>query len=123
VKPFFEKGLVNAIGGCCGSSFAHIADLKATADTFKPRQLHEVDDVLRLSGLEPFNYHPADKMRDTFIYIGERCNVAGSIAYKKAIVDGNYDKAAAIALSQVWACLAACSLSTPPAKATRLLTL
>jgi 5-methyltetrahydrofolate--homocysteine methyltransferase len=40
-------------------------------------------------------------MRDTFMYIGERCNVAGSIMYKKAIVDGNYEKAAAIARKQV----------------------
>ena len=42
-----------------------------------------------------------EKRRNTFLYIGERCNVAGSIMYKKAIVDGNYDKAAAIAVKQV----------------------
>ena len=57
---------------------------------------------MRISGLEPFNYVPAENMRDTFMYLGERCNVAGSIMYKKAIVDGDYDKAAAIALKQVW---------------------
>lgn len=60
-----------------------------------------VDQILRLSGLEPFSYVPASNMRDTFMYIGERCNVAGSIIYKKAIVDGNYEKAASIALKQV----------------------
>ena len=44
-----------------------------------------------------------EKRRETFLYIGERCNVAGSIMYKKAIVDGDYDKAAAIALKQACA--------------------
>ena len=57
---------------------------------------------MRLSGLEPLNYQPdAGKMRKTFLMIGERCNVAGSSIYKKAIVDGNYDKAASIATKQV----------------------
>ena len=57
---------------------------------------------MRLSGLEPLTYQPkADNMRSTFLSIGERCNVAGSAMYKKAIVDGEYDKAAAIATKQV----------------------
>jgi hypothetical protein len=61
-----------------------------------------VDQIMRLSGLEPLSYVPnTTNMRETFLYIGERCNVAGSIIYKKAIVDGDYDKAAAIALKQV----------------------
>ncbi len=56
----------------------------------------------RLSGLEPMTYEQsAENARSTFLNIGERCNVAGSILYKKAIVDGNYDKAHAIALKQV----------------------
>ena len=57
---------------------------------------------MRLSGLEPFIYRPnLDNPRSTFINIGERCNVAGSMMYKKAIVDGDYDKAHGIALKQV----------------------
>ena len=57
---------------------------------------------MRIRGLEPFNYQPnAANMRSTFINIGERCNVAGSIAFKKAIIDGDYDKALSIALKQV----------------------
>ena len=53
------------------------------------------------AGLEPLNYRPnLDNQRETFLKIGERCNVAGSIMYKKAIVDGEYDKAAAIAVKQ-----------------------
>lgn len=57
---------------------------------------------MRLSGLEPVNYRPdpAD-MRRTFLNIGERCNVAGSILFKKSVIDGNYDKALEIALKQV----------------------
>lgn len=56
----------------------------------------------RLSGLEPMDYRPnKDNMRSTFLNIGERCNVAGSMIYKKAIVDGDFDKAHAIALKQV----------------------
>ena len=58
---------------------------------------------MRLSGLEPLTYLPeAGNMRKTFLNIGERCNVAGSALYKKAIVDGEYDKAAAIATKQVF---------------------
>jgi 5-methyltetrahydrofolate--homocysteine methyltransferase len=56
VKQFFEKGLVNAIGGCCGSSFAHIAALADTAADFAPRKKHGVDPIMRISGLEPLNY-------------------------------------------------------------------
>lgn len=56
----------------------------------------------RLSGLEPMTYvQSEDNPRSTFLNIGERCNVAGSMLYKKAIVDGDYDKAHAIALKQV----------------------
>ena len=97
-----EEGLVNAIGGCCGTSPEHIASIREMASAYPPRQRHEVPALMRLSGLEPLNYQPnAANMRETFLNIGERCNVAGSIIYKKAIVDGDYDKAVSIALSQV----------------------
>merc|ERR1719223_944398 len=57
---------------------------------------------MRISGLEPFNYAPNENdYRKTFINLGERCNVAGSSIFKKAIVDGNFEKALAIALKQV----------------------
>jgi 5-methyltetrahydrofolate--homocysteine methyltransferase len=106
VSQFFHKGLVNAVGGCCGSSYTHIAALVAEASAHPPRQRHAVEPLMRLSGLEPLNYVPdMERRRNTFIYIGERCNVAGSIMYKKAIVEGDYDKAAGIALKQVrWWC-------------------
>ena len=75
------------------------------ASAYPARQPHGVPNLMRLSGLEPLNYAPnTANMRDTFLMIGERCNVAGSIIYKKAIVDGDYDKAAQIALQQVSWC-------------------
>jgi 5-methyltetrahydrofolate--homocysteine methyltransferase len=74
------------------------------ASSYPPRKRQKVDAYMRLSGLEPLTYQPAlDNMRSTFLSIGERCNVAGSTMYKNAIVDGNYDKAAAIATKQVLA--------------------
>ena len=72
------------------------------ASAYPPRKLHSVEPLMRISGLEPLNYQPDEAdMRRTFLSIGERCNVAGSMIYKKAIVDGDYDKALAIAVSQV----------------------
>ena len=95
-------GLVNAIGGCCGTTPEHIAAIRDMASAYPPRQRHAVPPVLRLSGLEPLNYEPNPaNMRSTFLNIGERCYVAGSIIYKRAIVEGDYDKAVGIALAQV----------------------
>jgi len=102
VRPFCEEGLVNAIGGCCGTGPEHIAAIKAMAGEYAPREKHGVESIMRLSGLEPLNYVPDESnMRSTFLMIGERCNVAGSRIYKKAIVDGDYDKALGIAVTQV----------------------
>ena len=101
-RVFPEKGLINAIGGCCGTTDEHIKCLADMVATFKPRERHDVPDIMRLSGLQPLNYEPNEKdYRKTFINLGERCNVAGSTIFKKAIVDGNYEKALAIALKQV----------------------
>jgi len=101
-RGFFEKGLLNGIGGCCGSSFEHIQSLAELASSYSPRNRHSVEPKMRLSGLEPFNYTPdRSNQRKTFIHLGERCNVAGSSIFKKAIVDGNWDKALTIAAKQV----------------------
>merc|ERR1719262_1575862 len=69
---------------------------------YKTRAVPTVEPLMRISGLEPLNYKPdQSNFRKTFLNIGERCNVAGSSIYKKAIVDGNYDKALEIAIKQV----------------------
>ena len=102
IRPFCEEGLVNAIGGCCGTTPEHIAAIKAMAAAYPPRQRHSVEPLMRISGLEPLNYQPNPaNMRSTFLNLGERCNVAGSIMFKKAIIDNDYDKALGIALKQV----------------------
>jgi hypothetical protein len=80
----------------------HPALLSAMAAAYPPRPLHEVEPLMRISGLEPLNYQPdAANMRSTFLNIGERCNVAGSIMFKKAIINNDYDTALSIALKQV----------------------
>jgi len=102
IRPFCEEGLVNAIGGCCGTTPDHIAAIKAMASAYPPRQRHSVEPLLRISGLEPLNYQPnPTNMRSTFLNLGERCNVAGSLIFKKAIIDNDWDKALGIALKQV----------------------
>ncbi|GLC76670.1 hypothetical protein PLESTF_001815300 [Pleodorina starrii] len=102
IRPFCEAGLVNAIGGCCGTGPEHIAAIKAMASAYPPRKPPTVEPLMRISGLEPLNYKPdAANMRRTFLNIGERCNVAGSILFKKAIINNDYEKAVSIALKQV----------------------
>eukprot|EP00899_Mesostigma_viride_P007111 jgi/Mesvir1/16400/Mv18138-RA.1 len=104
IAPFLEQGLINMLGGCCGTTPEHIAAMAARAATAKPRLRPTIEPCLRLSGLEPLVYNPGSdysSYRRTFLNIGERCNIAGSSLYKKAIVEGNYDKALAIALKQV----------------------
>jgi len=102
VRPFAESGIINGLGGCCGTSYEHIKALTEMASQYKPRSIPSVEPLMRISGLEPLNYKPEKGgYRKTFLNIGERCNVAGSMIYKKAIVDNNYDKALEIAKKQV----------------------
>ena len=103
-RPFLEKGLLNGIGGCCGTTREHIKCLADMVATFPPRKRHEVPAMMRLSGLLPLNYVPAadpTEQRKAFLNLGERCNVAGSTIFKKAVVEGNWERALAIALKQV----------------------
>jgi len=101
-RPFLEQGLLNGLGGCCGSTADHIACLAKMVAQYPPRAKHGVEPLMRLSGLLPLNYRQdAAAPRSTFLHLGERCNVAGSSIFKKAVVDGNWDKALAIALKQV----------------------
>ena len=102
IRPFCEERLVNAIGGCCGTTPEHIAAIREMSAAYPPRALSAPAPRMRISGLEPLNYAPdAANMRKTFLNIGERCNVAGSILFKKAIVNNDYDTALSIALKQI----------------------
>ena len=99
MKEFVEEGLVNIIGGCCGTTPAHIAQLRALIEEAqpKPHKPAEKTNALWLSGLELLEVKP----ENNFINIGERCNVAGSRKFLRLIKEKNYDAALAIARKQV----------------------
>ena len=96
---FADAGLVNMVGGCCGSQPSHI---KAIAEALKgkpPRPLPEQKDpFMWLSGLEDL---VVTKENLRFVNIGERCNISGSIAFKKLVLAGNYQKCMEVAAKQV----------------------
>ena len=96
---FAREGLVNLVGGCCGTTPDHIAAVVEEVSEFPPRQVPVSEPALRLSGLEPFNFVSAE--RDSFLMVGERANVTGSPRFKKLIKAGDFDGALAIASSQI----------------------
>ena len=97
LRSWAQDGLVNMVGGCCGTTPDHIkAFAEAVADVV-PRRVPTAPNYMRLSGLEPLVFTP----EINFANIGERCNVAGSIRFKKLIVAGDWGKAAEIAQTQV----------------------
>ena len=92
-----ENGWLNIVGGCCGTTPAHI---KAIADAVKnkpPRALPEVEPYLRLSGLESVTVRP----ESNFVNIGERTNVTGSPVFAKLVLAGDFEKAVSVARQQV----------------------
>ncbi|CAL8382949.1 methionine synthase [Gadus morhua] len=99
LKDFAVSGLVNIVGGCCGTTPEHIRAIAKAVEHCKPRQPpHNVpEDYLLLAGLEPFKIGPYTN----FVNIGERCNVAGSRKFSKLIMAGNYEEAVNIAKAQV----------------------
>lgn len=97
LKGFAEKGWLNIVGGCCGTTPAHIAAIREILKDEKPRQLPEKTHGHAVSGIEPLLYD--DSMRPLFI--GERTNVIGSRKFKNLIIDGKFEEAAEIARAQV----------------------
>ncbi|MEQ2275857.1 hypothetical protein XENORESO_009815, partial [Xenotaenia resolanae] len=99
LKEFAMDGLVNIVGGCCGTTPSHIRAISEAVKQCQPR-LPKADifkDYLLLSGLEPFRIGPYTN----FVNIGERCNVAGSRKFAKLIMAGQYEEALSIAKAQV----------------------
>lgn len=96
VETILGEGLVNIIGGCCGTTPAHIALIKQAALKASPRAVAHHQNLLRLSGLEALDIPSGD-----FLKVGERCNVAGSRKFLNLIKDGNYSEALEIARAQV----------------------
>ena len=97
VKKMTDSGHVNIIGGCCGTTPAHIRELAKLAAHSKPRQLPHIDPELRLSGLEPLQVFEGSN----FINIGERTNVSGSRKFARLIAEEKYEEALSIARAQV----------------------
>jgi 5-methyltetrahydrofolate--homocysteine methyltransferase len=97
VGDWARHGLVNIIGGCCGTTPEHIRALVDSVRDVVPRVVPVIAPRLRLSGLEPFDVG-ADSL---FVNVGERTNVTGSRAFAKMILEGRFDDALAVARQQV----------------------
>jgi len=97
VGEFAASGLVNVVGGCCGTTPAHIAAIARAVAGKAPRVAPEVEPRLRLSGLEPFTL--TDDI--PFVNVGERTNVTGSAKFRKLITAGDYAAALDVARDQV----------------------
>ncbi|WP_245667881.1 methionine synthase [Actinomadura macra] len=94
---FAEAGMVNAVGGCCGTGPEHIAKIVETVASMAPREVPSVPAATRFSGLEPF----AIGADTGFVMIGERTNVTGSARFRKLIEAGDHQAAVDVALEQV----------------------
>uniref|UniRef100_A0A8C9T2A6 Methionine synthase n=1 Tax=Scleropages formosus TaxID=113540 RepID=A0A8C9T2A6_SCLFO len=99
MQEFARDGLVNVVGGCCGTTPAHIRAIADVVKNCQPRvpPTDVFKDYMLLSGLEPFRVGPYTN----FVNIGERCNVAGSRKFARLIMSGNYEEALSIAKTQV----------------------
>jgi 5-methyltetrahydrofolate--homocysteine methyltransferase len=97
VGEFATSGLVNMVGGCCGTRPEHIAALKSAIDGVAPRSVPELPVRCRLSGLEPLNIGP----ENLFVNVGERCNVTGSAIFRRLIEADDYAAAVQVARQQV----------------------
>ncbi|MCF1461319.1 methionine synthase [Agrobacterium vitis] len=97
VEGFAEEGIVNVVGGCCGSTPAHIQAIAEAVKGKTPRQPVEHRPFMSLSGLEPFVL-----TKDIpFVNVGERTNVTGSAKFRKLITAGDYNAALVVARDQV----------------------
>ncbi len=94
---FAAEGLVNIVGGCCGTTPDHIRAIALEVAQYKPRKVVKSDGFMHLSGLEPLTIKP-DSM---FVNIGERTNVTGSRKFSRLIKEEKYEEALAVAMSQV----------------------
>lgn len=97
IKEYVDEGLVNIVGGCCGTTDAFIAEYPAIVAGAKPHVVADAPKNMMLSGLEVLELTPERR----FVNVGERCNVAGSRRFLRLINEKNYDEALSIARKQV----------------------
>lgn len=97
IQRFAEKGWINIVGGCCGTTPEHIRAIAEAVRGIPPRPIPSSFDVHAVSGIDPLIYD--ETMRPLFV--GERTNVIGSRKFKRLIAEGKYEEAAEIARAQV----------------------
>ena len=97
IEEFAASGLVNIVGGCCGTTPGHIHAIAEAVKDKPPRKLPQIERRLRLSGLEAFTLTDAIP----FVNVGERTNVTGSARFRKLVTNGDYGTALEIARDQV----------------------
>jgi 5-methyltetrahydrofolate--homocysteine methyltransferase len=97
LHEFAANGWLNIVGGCCGSTPAHIRAIREAVSDLPPRVPPTIERYSRFSGLEPLVIRP----ETNFINIGERTNVTGSPKFSKLILSGRYEEALAVARQQV----------------------
>lgn len=97
IEDFLKAGFLNIVGGCCGTTPAHIQRIAELAKNAKPRKRPEPDTLMHLSGLEPVTLRP----ESNFMNVGERTNVTGSKKFLRLIKENNYEEALSIAKDQV----------------------
>src|SRR5881275_405200 len=97
LREFAQDGLVNVVGGCCGTTPDHVRAITDATRGQTPRRVPASESVTRLSGLEPFRLFEDS----TFVMIGERTNVTGSARFRRLIEAGEFQDAVEVALEQV----------------------
>ena len=97
LRQFAEEGLLNIVGGCCGTTPAHIQAFAQAIEGLPPRPIPQIERHTRLSGLEPLVITP----ELNFVNIGERTNVTGSRRFARLIREENYEEALSVARQQV----------------------
>jgi len=97
IEEWASSGFLNIIGGCCGTTPAHIKAIAEAASKHPPRIIPEVNVECRLSGLEPLNIN----QESLFVNVGERTNVTGSARFKRLILEEDYETALDVAREQV----------------------
>lgn len=97
LKEFAENGLVNLVGGCCGTTPEHIKVIAEAVRGVAPRTVPEIESLTKLSGLEPVTIRP----ESNFVNVGERTNVTGSARFRRLISENNYEEALSVARQQI----------------------
>ena len=97
VEEFAQSGFLNIVGGCCGTTPAHIKAIANAVGKYPPRTIPDIPKACRLSGLEPFTID----RQSLFVNVGERTNITGSARFARLIREDNYTEALEVALQQV----------------------